>query len=232
MPSTGDLFTPIHKALRCMIYSLGARLQTNDFADVAATTQLVVDLENDFEVARSAGCILCVLSGHAVDEQSAIFPHVADFGPELVQSLIEEHHDLMRRELALARSAHDLLALGSPEARVSAGAALNLSANDLFAAYLAHMNREETHLVPLMREHFSDEEMNRMRGAIMGALPRERLFAILEWMLPSLNLTELTRMLSAMKVGLPPPSFGAMTELAAQRVDPDRWRMAKQRVGI
>ena len=96
MTATEDLFTPIHKGLRSMLYSLSSRIQTNDFADVAATKALVVDLENDFAVARSAGCVLCVMSHHATDEETVIFPDTAKAGIALTTSLIREHHDLTR----------------------------------------------------------------------------------------------------------------------------------------
>src|SRR5580693_5401854 len=35
MASTMDLFTPVHKGIRSMIYNLGGRLQTLDFSDPA-----------------------------------------------------------------------------------------------------------------------------------------------------------------------------------------------------
>ncbi|MCI4324250.1 MAG: hemerythrin domain-containing protein, partial [Thermoplasmata archaeon] len=94
MPATEDLFTTIHKALRSMIYQLGSRLQTNDFADPVETAALVADLEHDFAVARSAGCVVCVLRHHAVAEDASIFPSVSTHAPTLVASLIEEHHEL------------------------------------------------------------------------------------------------------------------------------------------
>jgi len=232
MAATEDLFTPVHKGLRSMIYSLSSRLQTNDFADVPATRGLVTDLESDFDVARSAGCALCVLSHHAVDEESDVFPGVGTVGNGLVASLIEEHHELTRRELALATSAHELLAMASPELRVDAGIRLNQAANSLFALYIAHMNREESDLVPLMREHLTDSQMAKMRGTIISRMPPERLFALLGWMLPSLNVSELSGMLSAVRPGMPPPAFRAVTDLCAAKVDPSRWNEVKVRVGL
>ena len=77
MPGTADLFTSVHKGLRAMLYNLSARLQTHDFADVAATRQLLTDLESDFAAARSAGCILCAFAAHAEDEDAIIFPPAA-----------------------------------------------------------------------------------------------------------------------------------------------------------
>ena len=230
MTGNEDVFTPIHKGLRSMIYSLSSRLQTNDFADLNATKALVNDLENDFAVARSAGCVLCVLAHHAVDEESVIFPPAAKFGNQLVTSLIMDHHDLTRRELEIAQWAHELLATSADPARVDAGIRLNRAANELFAAYIAHMNREERDLVPMMREHFTDEQQAAMRGTIIRNLPQDRLFVILGWMLPSLNATELSELLSSMK-GAPPPLLKAISDLCAAKVDPARWDTVKARIG-
>jgi hypothetical protein len=232
MVAKGDLFTSIHKALRSMIYSLSGRLQTNDFADVAATKALITDLENDFAVARSAGCALCILAHHAVDEESVIFPAVARVGNQLITELISEHHDLTRRELEIARAGHGLLSMDSADARVRAGAQLNLAANQLFGAYITHMNREEVELVPLMQENFSDPAMDAMQGKIIGQMPPDRVFAILGWMLPSLNVTELSRLLSSLKGAAPPQFMKAVSDLCAARVDPVRWDAVKVQVGL
>jgi len=232
MEATEDLFTPIHKALRSMIYSLGTRLQTNDFSDPAATSALTTDLENDFAIARSAGCILCVLSQHATDEEHSVFPAVAEFNAPLVESLIAEHHELGRREAGLIRDARALLALPSAAARVEAGIALNQSANDLFALYIAHMNREETHLVPLMRRQLTDGQMAAMRGAIMSAMPPDRLFAILRWMAPSLNVHELTNLIVGLKYSAPPEVLGQVSALCAAHVDHERWEIVRQRAAV
>lgn len=231
MPGTEDLFTPIHKTLRSMIYQLGGRLQRNDFADLSATTALVTDLELDFAVARSAGCLVCVLHHHAEDEETAIFPHVEKVASKLTRELIDEHHELTRRELAIEKSAHELLRLGEPDERVRAGVVLNQAADQLFAAYLTHMNREEAELVPLMKDKFTDPEMAAMRGKIMGAMPPDRLMAILGWMVPSLNPTELAGFLGALQQGAPPPVLTAVYDLCAARLEPARWADVRARVG-
>lgn len=230
--ATEDLFTPIHKGLRSMVYDLSGRLQTNDFADVDATEALITDLETDFAIARSAGCVVCVLGHHAADEESVIFPKVGTRGGGLVQQLIDEHHELTRREIALGKAGHEILALGSSDQRVAAGIRLNQDANELFAAYLAHMNREDTELVPLMCQHFTDEQMVAMRSAIIGQMPRDRLLFILGWMLPSLNASELAGLLGSIRQGAPPPFFQAVSDLCAAKVDPARWKEVQVRLGM
>ena len=230
--ATEDLFTPIHKGLRSMLYGLSGRLQTNDFADLATTNGLVTDLEYDFAVARSAGCILCTLNHHATDEESEIFPSVGKVESRLVPQLIEEHHELTRRELAIAQRAHALLALASKEERVDEGTRVNQDFNELFALYLTHMNREETELVPMMQRHFTDDQMVGMRSRIIAQMPPDRLFSILGWMLPSMNVTELATLLSSVRQGAPPPFFQAVTKLCAEKVDAARWSEVTARIGL
>ena len=167
-----------------------------------------------------------------MDEESVIFPTAARAGNRLITELIAEHHDLTRRELEIARAGHELLSMGSAEARMRAGVQLNLAANQLFGAYITHMNREEADLVPLMGQHFSDAEMAAMRGKIMGQMPPDRMFVILGWMLPSLNVTELSELLASVKGTAPPQFMKAVADLCAARVEPARWAAVKLRVGL
>lgn len=48
MTATEDLFTPIHKATRSMIYSLSGRLQSADFGDKVASADVLADLQHEF----------------------------------------------------------------------------------------------------------------------------------------------------------------------------------------
>ena len=176
--------------------------------------------------------MVCTFHHHAEDEESAVFPAAARFQGGLIAALVDEHHGLTRRELEITKSAHQILDMKDAGMRIAAGVQLNQSANALLAAYITHMNREETELVPAMREHFTDAQQAAMRGLIIGRMPPERLFAILGWMLPSLNVTELTDLLSSIKKTAPAPLLAAVTRLCADRVDPTRWGAVKARAGL
>jgi len=232
MPATEDLFTPIHKAIRSMIYDVGGRLQTNDFADLAASKPLLADLEHEFTAALSSGCILCLLHGHASDEETQVFPSVSKNAATLVQGFIDDHHALTRRLETITKIARELPSKERAGERVQLGISLNQMVNGFFAAYIDHMNREEEKLVPLMRERFTDDQMRAMRGAIMGAMPRDRLASVLRWMLPSLNVGELTEVLMGAKATSPPPVLQFICGVAAEHVDSQRWQIVKERVGI
>ncbi len=228
--ATEDLFTAIHKGLRSMMYDLSSRLQTNDFGDPEATRRLATDLEYDFAVARTAGCMVCVFHHHAEDEETFVFPAVKASNDRLIHSLVDEHHGLTRQELAITAAAREIPAMPDAAQRIAAGIRLNQAMNELLATYLAHMNREETELVPHMRAHFTDAQMAAMRGGIMGGMPPDRLAAIMGWMLPSLNATELTELLRSVRQTAPPPLVAAAMNLCEARVEPSRWALVKSRL--
>ncbi|MCI4350359.1 MAG: hemerythrin domain-containing protein [Thermoplasmata archaeon] len=232
MAATEDLFTPIHKALRSMIYSLGGRLQSVDFADAAASTKVLEDLKHEFTNAVSSGCVLCLLHHHASGEEDHVFPAVKGVNEGMVRELLDEHHAITRRLVEITKMADELAGVRSAPQRVDAGIRLNQVTNEFFAYYLTHMNKEEVTIVPFMKEHFTDDQMRAMRAAVMQSMPKEQFTAYLRWMLPSLSLSELVGMLGGLKQGAPPPVFQLVAGLGADHVDPVRWAVVRERVGF
>ena len=96
MMPRADIFTPIHKALRSMIYELGKELQTTDFTDEKATAAMVSRLKQDLSLASST-CVLCLLHEHAGNEDKYVFPDVRQYEPKLVDTLLQEHREVVRR---------------------------------------------------------------------------------------------------------------------------------------
>jgi hypothetical protein len=232
MPGNEDLFTPIHKAIRSMIYDVGRRMQTNDFADPAASAPLLADLEHEFGSALSAGCLLCILHHHGIDEEKGVFAHAGAGAPQMIQRLMDEHRSLSTQLARITQHARELQGRTDRAQRILAGIALNQEVNEFFASYLVHMNYEERELVPWMKNAFTDDQMRAMRGAIMGGMPPERLAAILRWMLPSLNLEEASEMLGGLKRGAPAPVFEMVRGIAAAQIEPGRWAVVQERAGL
>jgi hypothetical protein len=232
MTATGDLFTPIHKAVRSMIYSLGGRLQTADFSDKIASAALLVDLQHEFTNAVSASCVLCLLHAHAGHEEAGIFPSMQSIDPGLIRALIDDHQEIRRRLTSITKRAEELGATDPPAQRLLLGAQINREVNEFFAFYLTHMNKEEVTIVPEMKEHFTDAQLGAMQGAIMGSMPPERAASYLKWMLPSLSLGELTGMLTGLKLSSPPELMKFIAGIGAANVDPARWAVVRERVGL
>jgi hemerythrin HHE cation binding domain-containing protein len=227
-----DILTPIHKGIRAMIYQLGARLQSTDFADPVAAAEIVRQVRHEFATASSTNCILCLLHEHAGTEERAAFPELVRFDPALIAQLIHQHSEIQRRLEGISRTADELLACASPDARREAGRLLNRQANQLFAFYLDHMNGEELTLVPLMKERLSDSEILRMRQAVEDAMSPERFREYMHWMLPALDLHELTGMFRGVKAGASPEEFEQFARLGEAEIDPARWQSLRARVGF
>ena len=232
MTATEDLFTPIHKALRSMIYSLGGRLQSVDFADKSASVAVLSDLEHEFSNAVTSTCVLCLLHHHAGSEETVVFPPMQPLDPAMIRTLIDEHQEITRRLVSLSKKAEAIRSTEELRRRIELGAQINREANDFFAYYLAHMNKEEVTIVPAMKEHFTDDQLRALQGQIIGSMPPERVGNYLRWMLPSLNLAELTGFIAGVKHGAPPEVLRMVAGVGTANVDPARWATVRERVGF
>ena len=192
---------------------------------------MVSRLKQDLSVASST-CVLCLLHEHAGNEDQYIFPDVRTYEPELVDTLLREHRDVVRRIATVWKIADEVKALGEREERIETGAKLNRTANDLFAFYLTHLNGEESTIVPAMWKHFTDEQIIAMQMTLMKNLSPERLAQWMGWMLPSLNITELTGMLMGLKKGAPPPVFENMARMAEKALGEEKWAAVKAKAGL
>ncbi len=232
MTSQIDVLTPIHKGIRSMIYSVGAQLQSTDFRDPAQTAAIVRQLQHEFTTALSSGCTLCLLHGHGGDEERFAFPRMAEFDAPLIDHLLATHRELTRRLGNITDQANGLAGLPDDAARVRAGAQLNRTTNEFFAAYISHMNEEEARLVPEMMDRLTDEEMISLRARTQASIPPAHLAEFMAWILPSLNAPELEQTLRGMQRGAPPDALRSMVALAEARVPKERWAAVKQRVGL
>jgi hypothetical protein len=214
-----------------MIYELGKELQTTDFTDVHATDVMVSRLKEDLSSA-SSGCVICLLHQHAGLEDDHVFPDVRKFEPKMVDALLEEHREVVRRIAGLWKIADEVKALRDPENRIEVGDKLNRTANDLFAFYLTHLSNEESTLVPAMWKHFTDEQILAMQRQVIGSLTAERAAQWNSWLFPSLNINELTSMFMGLKKGAPAPVFQNMTRIAEKTLGEDRWTALKAKAGL
>jgi len=226
-----NLFRPIHKGIRAMIYELGRRLQTTDFTDETAALAISKDLRDN--LSQSVGnCLLCLLHEHSRHEERDIFRPLRPFDPELVALMMREHVEVVKRIGFLSKTCAEMMAETSPARRIEVGDRLNLEANDVFAYYLQHLNNEEATLVPVMWERFTDEELRQMRAKFHSSIPRHRLETWMRWTLPALNVNELVVFFRGMKSDGHPRLYDDLVELAAETVDPVQWESAKVKLAL
>jgi Hemerythrin HHE cation binding domain len=230
--ATEDLLTPIHKAIRAMIYDLGGHLQTTDFSDPTTSAPILADLKHDFASGVSRDCVLSMVHAHVRDEDTYVYPRVRPFDASGVDLLIDEHREVADRLVVVARMADEVVTAGDPVQRIEAGRRVNREANEFFAFFLGHMNREEASIGPVLQDHFTNEEIRRLRGEILRAMPPDRFAVLLRWMLPALNVQELGDFLADLKRTAPPEFLRLVRGIAAANVDPDRWHAVKTQLNL
>ena len=212
-----DLFTFIHKSIRSMIYNAASKLQTADFTDEKEVKILLVSLRNDLDL----------LHEHAVNEDNIIFPEIANEEPQMIELLNEEHKKLESK-------LNDLLVLiekteqsNSIEERMLLGNSLNSLFNDFIADYLAHMNHEESTVLEASFKYLTDEELIAIRTRIQSNVPPDRYKVWMNWMLRSLNNSELIGLLGSMKTGAPSNVFQNILDITKSVIDSERWLKMK-----
>ena len=214
-----------------MIYELGSELQTLDFTDERATESMVTKLREDLSAASSA-CIVCLLHGHSTDEENYVFPDVRTYEPALIDTLLAEHREVVRKIAEVWKVANELKALRGREERIEVGDKLNRTANDLFAYYLTHLKGEEATLIPAMWRHYTDEQLVAMRANVQSHIPPEVFAVWMRWVLPALNINELTGMFIGLRKGAPAPVLERMSQLAEKSLGQDRWAAVKARAAL
>jgi len=230
MSTRENLFRPIHKGIRSMIFVLGLRLGTTDFTNLTESNEVALQLKRDL-ASSTSNCILCMLQTHSLHEDRDFFSPVRAFDEDPVKMMAAEHAVIVRRIYSVAKLCDDLLAIADPEHRIEAGDRLVLEANDLFAFYLAHLNNEEALIVPVMWEHFTDAELRAMRAQFYNTIPLPLFEQWMRWTLPALNVNELTVLLSGMKTDPPPNRFDDAMRIAHEALRPDRWALIQSAVG-
>ncbi|HYB79671.1 MAG TPA: hemerythrin domain-containing protein [Thermoplasmata archaeon] len=229
MSDRENLFRPIHKGIRSMIFLLGQRMGTTDFTNVEESNDLAKQLRTD--LTRSASnCILCLLQTHSVHEDKDFFGAVRAFDEEPVKLMAAEHAVITRRIYQVAKLCDELTAITDPARRIEVGDHLVLETNDLFAFYLAHLNNEEALLVPVMWENFSDEQLRALRAQFYNTIPLEAFEEWMRWTLPALNIHELLILLSGMKSDPPPNRFADAMRMGRATVPRERWAEVERAV--
>lgn len=217
-----DLFTFIHKSIRSMIYNAASKLQTADFTDEKEVKILLVSLRNDLDL----------LHEHAVNEDNIIFPEIANEEPQLIELLNEEHKKLESKLNGILALIEKIEHSNSVEERVRLGNSLNSLFNDFIADYLAHMNHEEATVLEASFKYLTDEELIAIRTRIQSNIPPDRYKVWMNWMLRSLNNSELIGLLGSMKTGAPSNVFQNILDITKSVIDSERWLKMKLSLGI
>lgn len=217
-----DIFTFIHKGIRAMLYEQGRILMQADFTNQEATTR---DLD-------SLGLCLQRLQEHGDVEEAHVFPSMNDHTPELVNSMLDQHKSIHEKIAQVKSSASVFRDIQDMQIRIAAGDQLNREFNDLMAFYLAHMNREETEMVPATWQYLTDEMLGGIVSVIQRNTPPAALTDNLGWAIKSINNTELVGLLKGVRATAPSEMLEKVKDIAEKALPQDRWEYIKNAAGL
>ena len=159
-----------------------------------------------------------VLVWHATGEELGIFPALEAVAPSVAEAYERDHRGLDAAFDALnaAVSAHDALAT----ARATAAFKFHL---DL------HLDKEDSHMYPLVRERVPLPEQGKAVGIMAGVAPQDRFPEVVAWMYPLMGHNDRENMTRIWQMVMPPPVFSRAKQLIQQAIGDD-WAELTRRI--
>lgn len=181
-----DLYTTIHKGIRSLLFETTTAAARLDPLQDASVDALVAQLER----------VVGFLEEHAEHEDREVLRALRAIAPDLEASLAAEHQrldDLQHRVIV----AGEALTVAGPATRAVRAAELCRLLNQLTAAHLAHMHREETEANGALWGALDDGELLAIQHRIVGSIAPARHDEWMSFALPAMSPAERLRMTGA-----------------------------------
>jgi hypothetical protein len=194
--SRHNFYHAIHKALRLGHCRMLSALGSNDYMNQMQTESMLAGLRGLLALAR----------GHLEGENREIHSALEERAPGSSTHAAEDHEDHERSFAELEMLIGAVEAAGQAD-RERAGRAL-YRRYAIFAAHdIEHMNEEETALLAVLHDRFSDDELRDIEHRIVSAIPPQKMAAYMALMAPALNHGERVELLAKLQKAMPEPVF-------------------------
>lgn len=201
MSSKVDLYTFIHKAQRVHLFNLTIKIGRADFSDEAETNSIEQELRD----------MIARLKAHSIHEDTLIHPLFRELGDQA--ATIDEEHDELGQELLKLEHILDHKRWD----------ALYPQLNRFISIYLAHQDEEEILQTEVLWKHFDNARLGTVMTAFQANRTPAQKMDDLKFIIPALNIAELTKMFLGMKASSPAPAFEAACQIAQMHLGPGRW---------
>ncbi|MGD0644478.1 MAG: hemerythrin domain-containing protein [Candidatus Bathyarchaeia archaeon] len=170
-----------------------------------------------FKIARGGGDLTVVLDRfhtmgevldyHARGEEAAVFPAVDKVAPLVAEAYLMDHRELdnMVSGLEAMRKNPD------PLAAARATAVLN-------SHLRIHLDKEDAHLYPILRERTTESEQASIVGIMSKKVPPDRFPTLAKWLFPLLDFEDQFLVTKGWMTLMPPQVFAVVKPLIKQNV--------------
>ena len=201
-----DIVRCIHNAFRRDVYQIDA---------------------SAFEVARNGGdltpvfdrlhTVAEVLDYHAQGEEVAVFPAVDKLAPLVARAYFLDHREL------------DKMVNGLEALRKSPIPLVTARATAVLESHLRiHLDKEDVHLYPILRERTTETEQASIVGLMSKKVPPERFPALIQWLLPLLDLDDRVVVTQGWMKLMPPQVFANLKPLIRKVLAEDRTELTRR----
>ena len=201
-----DVIPPFHNAFR------------NDMREIdAAAYKAAAGDGNLSPVVERLRFFSEILKWHADGEDELVFPALDKVAPLVARAYFLDHRefDLMTEGLAKIEAASEPLIA----ARATA---------ELTAVLRIHLDKEDTHLYPILRERTSVEEQGAIVGGMAAHVPPDRNPEFIQWYFTNVGLDDQEMWLRVVMGLMPEPVFAGVKVLVQETVKENWFELTRR----
>ena len=148
-----------------------------------------------------------LLDYHAMGEEAAVFPAMDKLVPQLATPYLLDHREL------------DIMVDGLEKMRQNPDPLTTARATAVLDSFLRiHLNKEDAHLYPILRERTTDDEQVAI-GVVLGkSVPNEKFPTLIQWLFPLLDLEDQLFVAKGWVKVLPPRALAGIRPLIQKAV--------------
>ena len=197
-----EMYRPVHKAIRHMMYTTAHDLSVADFQDKTLADGALASLEST----------ITLLVLHAGHEENYVHTALEELTYTELRRLSNEVGKATgERKSELGNEIYDIY-------------------NQFVGTYVDHLYREEHELQQALWDNFTDEELSAIDGALQASIAPDVLGQFLTLICASFNPDDLISLIGAMKGGMPPEVFQGVVQLCESATPADLWAKVQPRI--
>ena len=158
-----------------------------------------------------------ILDYHAQGEEAAVFPAVDKLTPLVARAYFLDHRELdtMLDVLESMRK--------TPDPLITARATAVLESH-----LRIHLDKEDVHLYPILRERASEKEQVSIVGLMSSKVPPEKFPVMVQWLLPLLDFDDRVMITEGWMKLMPPQVFARLRPLMRKVMGEDWIELARR----
>lgn len=211
-----NIFFPVHKGLRALLYETAIKLQQTCF-------------DNDAEAAAAIDrlkIVIAIFESHAHKEDDYLFASIAEYEPAIIDAFAQEH----KQDHALCENLQKSMATfdaADAANKLAMGEEIMKAFTWFMVFNLTHMAKEEQVINPVLWRYYTDAQLRQITQQIMKSVPQQETAFVSKWMMRGLNNDEVLYWMHGVKDTAPQPAFEALLAVAEKELHPQRWSRVK-----